>query len=436
MKKLLTILTTSSAVFLITAGVMLSNKNSNKDDKIAFNQKVQNKEHVIEGGVLKEVGYYKDGNKVRIKPIRYDVTIIDAELPKEITSLKNAFSSNKQMVKWIKEWDTQNITDMSGVFYKQIWVNDQSIKKWNTSNVTDMSEMFYGAESFNQDLSSWDVSKVENMNGMFDGAVEFNNGNKHLEWENKLDSVKTMKKMFNNAPSFKHSLKKWKMPNVVNHENFGLETSHEPEWKIAAPSSISVPQKTPKESENGTNSLSSGEISKTNQLTPPKTISESPNDLRKNNLLPNDEPNVSNFSNRANNSEKQLENSNKEKNIKNAEFPNAENKVIEENNNTNSSNDDYKNNLYKIPSKPNTIISKSNSPNAGIIAGAVLGSFTIIGTGAGLGYYYRKNLKNLYLKSADKIKPSLLKSKDNIKDLYVKSKNKIKDKIAKIKSKK
>ncbi|WBX36381.1 MyrrCad domain-containing protein [Mycoplasma capricolum] len=94
------------------------------------------------------------------------------------------------------------------------------------------------------------------------------------------------------------------------------------------------------------------------------------------------------------------------------------------------------NNLYKIPTAGSNTIIKPSSANAGIIAGAVLGSFTIIGTGAGFGYYYRKNLKNLYLKSADKIKPSLLKSIDKTKNLYFKSKNKIKDKIAKIKSKK
>ncbi|UZK64610.1 MyrrCad domain-containing protein [Mycoplasma mycoides subsp. capri] len=49
----------------------------------------------------------------------------------------------------------------------------------------------------------------------------------------------------------------------------------------------------------------------------------------------------------------------------------------------------------------------------------------VLGIGAGAGYYYRRNLKNFYLNSANKTK-----------NLYFKSKEKIKDKLSKIKSKK
>ncbi|WP_434335747.1 BspA family leucine-rich repeat surface protein [Mycoplasma capricolum subsp. capricolum] len=424
MKKLLTILTTSSAVFLITAGVVLANKNSNKN-LLLFNKDKESKEHKIEHGVLKEIGYYRDGKDIRIKTIRYDVHTIDADLPEKITSLKNAFVGNTQQIKWNKTWDTKNITNMSGVFYGQIWINEPSIKTWDTSKVTDMSDMFNGAKNFNQDLSDWNVSKVTNMNGMFENATDYNNGNNHLKWENKLGSVKTMKKMFKNTPAFKQSLKKWEISNKVNKEEFGLEVSNQPEWKEISPPIVPVPSartdisSSPKMPENSTSSSPlSEETNNSNQLQP-KSTPDSSNNYHEKSKAPF-------VTNQPDNLEKQLDTP---KNKKDSEkFKND-------------------NNLYKIPPRPNTIISKSNSPNAGIIAGAVLGSFTIIGTGAGFSYYYRKNLKNLYLKSADKIKPSLLKSKDNIKDfyvksidktknLYLKSKNKIKDKIAKIRSKK
>ncbi|WP_331436965.1 MyrrCad domain-containing protein [Mycoplasma mycoides] len=63
-----------------------------------------------------------------------------------------------------------------------------------------------------------------------------------------------------------------------------------------------------------------------------------------------------------------------------------------------------------MPAKPNTVV-KSNSSNIAVITGAVLGSFTILGISGGISYYYRKNLKNLYFKSKDKIKDKLSKIK-------------------------
>ncbi|WP_434329058.1 BspA family leucine-rich repeat surface protein [Mycoplasma capricolum subsp. capricolum] len=439
MKKLLTILTTSSAVFLITAGVMIANKNSNKN-LLLFNNDRERKEHKIEHGVLKEIGYYREGKDIRIQFIPYNVHTIDATLPEKITSLKNAFVGNTQQIKWNKTWDTKNITNMSGVFYGQIWINEPSIKTWDTSKVTDMSDMFNGAKNFNQDLSDWNVSKVTNMNGMFQNATDYNNGNNHLKWENKLGSVKTMKKMFKNT-SFKHNLKSWKMANLVNNEEFGLDAQNQPEWKLSISPSVSsgtpridLPSENPKRHESDTSSSSLKEKNGNMELVSKPNFNSS-NDLTQNIPLSNDELNSSPMS--------MLPNVKSESDISNKEKDHIKPKMTEKKEDGDSIKDS---NLYKIPSAKLNL-TKLNSPNAGLIAGAVLGSFTILGTTAGLGYYYRKNLKNLYLKSADKIKPSLLKSKDNIKDFYVKSidktknlyfksKNKIKDKIAKIRSKK
>nr|WP_307921416.1 BspA family leucine-rich repeat surface protein [Mycoplasmopsis bovis] len=44
---------------------------------------------------------------------------------------------------------------------------NQDISKWNTENVTNMIGLFSGAENFNQPLNSWNVSKVTNMYEMF-----------------------------------------------------------------------------------------------------------------------------------------------------------------------------------------------------------------------------------------------------------------------------
>ncbi|KKW61219.1 Myrrcad domain-containing protein [Mycoplasma capricolum] len=428
MKKLLTILTTSSAVFLITAGVMLANKETNKSDGLIlnYNNKITRKEHTIRGDVLTDIGYYWDNGQVRIQQIPQTVKTISAQLPELITSLKGAFQTRVNDITWTVTWDTSRITNMNSMFYNTTWFNNPEILKWDTSNVTDMGEMFAYSKRFNLDLSNWNVSKVKNFKKMFYNAKEYNNNDKPLKWNDKLKSAANMEYMFQDAFNFKHSLSDWKLETEVNYKNFGLSEDRHPKWKekLVKPSS-------PISSSNSLSSNNINDRSDNNQInrnsstpTNSNTIStNSNNDLSSNTTNGNmSEPSISN-----NMLETPISFEDKSENIK-----------------------DNKNTNYKIPSsqtKPNTIISKPNSPNAGIIAGAVLGSFTVLGTTAGVGYYYRKNLKNLYLKSVDKLKPSLLKSKDNIKDFYIKSidktknlyfksKNKIKDKIAKIKSKK
>ena len=45
----------------------------------------------------------------------------------------------------ISKWNTNNVTDMIGVFYGCSSLSSlPDISKWNTNNVTDMSDMFYG----------------------------------------------------------------------------------------------------------------------------------------------------------------------------------------------------------------------------------------------------------------------------------------------------
>ncbi|WP_434329428.1 BspA family leucine-rich repeat surface protein [Mycoplasma capricolum subsp. capricolum] len=442
MKKLLTILTTSSAVFLITAGVMIANKNSGVNSKVNYNSKVRETNHTTNGDRLTGIGYYLWNGHVRIKQIPPRVRVIAAELPEEITSLRAAFVGTIDNIIWEKSWNTKNITDMNSMFYGRKNFNSSELEKWDTSNVTDMGEMFYGVTDFNQDLSKWDTSNVktfekmfenaENFNNnnkplnwgeklksannmkrmfkgaknfnqdisdwnvtnvktfeqMFEGAASFNNNNKPLNWGEKLKSANNMKRMFKDTSNFKHDLSGWLMKTVVNNEDFGLDPNKQPQWKIgASPSDIPLTI-VPK-------------VDNSSNIEPP-IISVDPIDSEKAPEKP--------------------------------EQPKISNETIERNENI-KENNNPKNNNYKIPSAKLNL-TKPSSANAGVITGAVLGSFTILGITAGFGYYYRKNLKNLYLKSADKLKPSLLKSKDNIKGFYFKSKNKIKNKIAKIRSKK
>ena len=57
----------------------------------------------------------------------------------------------------ISEWDTSEVTDMSGLFQGVPGVRDFNdyIGAWDVSKVTDMHEMFHGASAFNRYIGTW-----------------------------------------------------------------------------------------------------------------------------------------------------------------------------------------------------------------------------------------------------------------------------------------
>ena len=64
----------------------------------------------------------------------------------------------------LRGFETQRITDMSGMFYRFKNIKSLDLKEFDTSNVTDMGSMFGGCKSLiSLDLSSFDTSKVTNM---------------------------------------------------------------------------------------------------------------------------------------------------------------------------------------------------------------------------------------------------------------------------------
>ncbi|MDB2314677.1 BspA family leucine-rich repeat surface protein, partial [Flavobacteriaceae bacterium] len=78
----------------------------------------------------------------------------------KVTDMSNLFYENTTFNQEIGNWDTSNVTNMSGLFegFNQSPIFNKDISHWNTSNVTDMSEMFYRNHAFNQDIGGWDTS--------------------------------------------------------------------------------------------------------------------------------------------------------------------------------------------------------------------------------------------------------------------------------------
>ncbi|WFQ95750.1 Myrrcad domain-containing protein [Mycoplasma feriruminatoris] len=394
MKKLLTVLTSTSAVFLITAGVMLVNRNNGDNNKINYNSKGK-KEHKVVGNKLTEIGYYIENGITRITHIPHSVSIIAADLPREITSLKNAFVTRSN-ISWEKKWDTSNITDMSGTFYNTTNINDPTIKEWDTSKVKNMSEMFSYSKGFNQDLSAWDVSNVTNMEKMFEKAIGFNNGDKPLEWGSKLKSIKNMNNMFNQTSDFTHDLSSWIMSQAVAKNKFGLEDSKQPKWKIEE-SKPSHTISTPSQPNNSSNI--------------------SPRSDDSNDVLPS--PNSGSSSRISNNEPMmvepvEIEPRKEEPEIK-EELSNKQPEIPKKENETTKNSDILKDENYKIPSIKPYIVSpiKTKTSNVGAIVGGVLGTLAVFGVAGGVGYYYRSPLKKSYFKSRDWIKEKIsqIKSK-------------------------
>lgn len=63
----------------------------------------------------------------------------------------------------LSNFNTEKVTDMSGMFWCCWKLTRLDVSSFNTVNVTDMSEMFWGCESMtNLNLSHFDMSGVSN----------------------------------------------------------------------------------------------------------------------------------------------------------------------------------------------------------------------------------------------------------------------------------
>ncbi len=156
-----------------------------------------------------------------------NISAIDLPNLSNVKSLNNMFyecSKLNEPVN-INQWNTQNVTDMSGVFAFATRFN-QPIGNWNTEKVTDMSKMFVFAYYFNQPIGNWDTKNVTDMRSMFHLAGSFNQpiGN----WD--IQNVTDMEEMFYNAGSFNQPIGNWNTSKVTDmgYMFFGARTFNQP----------------------------------------------------------------------------------------------------------------------------------------------------------------------------------------------------------------
>lgn len=129
----------------------------------------------------------------------------------KVTNMYDMFFGATDFNRAIHNWNVSSVTDMGGMFENAVSFS-QSIGDWDVSNVTNMANMFSGAVAFNQPIGNWEVSKVTNMGYLFYGATGFNQsvGN----WN--VSSVTNMEGMFEGAASFNQPLSNWDVSQVGN----------------------------------------------------------------------------------------------------------------------------------------------------------------------------------------------------------------------------
>ena len=87
---------------------------------------------------------------------------IDRGDVRNITSMKEMFSSASRFYQSLSTWDVGRVSNMERMFHSSLLYN-QPLASWNGSQVKTMTRMFVGASSFHPSLSTWNVSRVTDM---------------------------------------------------------------------------------------------------------------------------------------------------------------------------------------------------------------------------------------------------------------------------------
>ena len=115
-------------------------------------------------------------------------------------------------------FNTKNIINMNGVFYKSQATNINNLNVFDTSNVVNMERLFYKSNAKNLDFSSFNTSKVTNMSYMFSYSLATT-----LNFTNfDTNRVTNMSWMFYNSKVTSLDLRNFDTSKVTNMEGMFL----------------------------------------------------------------------------------------------------------------------------------------------------------------------------------------------------------------------
>ena len=113
--------------------------------------------------------WYSDGINPSVTEVVFDPSFADA---RPTTTYYWMYSmTNLTTITGIGYLNTDEVTDMSFMFYSCNKLTSLNLSSFNTSNVAKMKSMFYGCSGLTSlDLSNFDTSKSTTMGGMFNGC--------------------------------------------------------------------------------------------------------------------------------------------------------------------------------------------------------------------------------------------------------------------------
>ena len=137
-------------------------------------------------------------------------------------SFWSSLSGNKSMffkITNISEWDTKNVTDMSGMFYNCNSLESlPDISQWNTENVMNMSNLFYNCRILKSlpDISKWNTKNLSNSSNIFYNCNSLESLPDISKWN--VKNVIDMRYMFKECSSLISlpDISKWNIKNVTN----------------------------------------------------------------------------------------------------------------------------------------------------------------------------------------------------------------------------
>ena len=150
----------------------IDNKNKNKIFILGKNfvQNNKNNCYIIIEGEKKELCEYLTINEKQKEKNELEIILIENKI---INDFSYMFSDSLKTLPDIFRWNTENITNMSHMFFGcNLLESLPDISKWDTKNVKDMSYMFSGCKSLVSlpDISKWNIKNVKDMSYMLKGC--------------------------------------------------------------------------------------------------------------------------------------------------------------------------------------------------------------------------------------------------------------------------
>lgn len=157
--------------------------NNDQDAIIGIQPASNGRLYAVDEGDGKATFYYdteasSKGDKA--KPVNYQVNYtVDGITCRNFTEVefhpsfanykpKRLYFNGLKQIKGIEYLNTEEMTDMSEMFYNCKSLTSLDLSHFNTANVTNMSGMFYNCQSLTSlDLSHFNTANVTNMNQMF-----------------------------------------------------------------------------------------------------------------------------------------------------------------------------------------------------------------------------------------------------------------------------